>query len=1526
MNIISKKAKKLVALLLAFALPVTGMSFGGRTLIKADAAVYSKSSTSTGDTGLKNNVNSSTTIRAVLDKITELPQYGKTLDSSKRGTVEQPFVILEIVPYEECAEFGYLVGGCEPVRVEDMFGSGMLDTIRSLNAGELIKTNEAYFFADEKEGQKEYYNLSGTETWPDGITANMTHKGYYEYVGSGNGCFELVKDEAGVLRMQKAEDESSEGAYIWHTVNTFEVADYASVTFNDSFKSAEPVLGDRIYTTRESNEDDPVINVASQIYFCRYKCKESFLKDTLMLSDEAASEYSCVIKTITPDELNNTPDWVDYADLIYMYPNTHNQDVTKVWKSTINGEPVNRLGHTSGRTSYPLNGFEINDISAEVALKIFYKVTDTKNFAAIIIDNRIYDLSQETYTSTTKKTNNLKLKVYDWNLNYLDKTEDSGATCKNNVYKLCIMLVCMNPNLLRQIYLKPGNEIIKITDDGKLVNTLQTGDAAYYWSGLTLQLCDKNASSLYGYSTYIENWFAIGSCGNVSDSRYKNYVSDHVYTYDGSKCIFDEYIGGSISADDKTTIWNYPEGEMKVYLYQDFKDTLDKNADLINYTEAQGADSSDAVRYILGLLGNSRYFGDDITLRVLDIEPSVGLDKNSKPNWTLGQGNLRILLPNFAGDFDITHQTTAEFIGKTELLNSEYDLIYFGLDIGAYNTKNGSVTLNNGNTLWNQTITDFNDNYMDGKIYFHIGDKMMSTLYTANGFNGTSPKFLYSVNKGINWDSNELRFSGNDITRIKYSQLEDYIKTGKPIVAEGYLYDLEKCFIDINSNIYDFVLKYRNTDEDVKGVYSTENTKLLENAVRYSSAEVTINKDKLPKEYSEGYLDTDNGYVKLSYEFNVPDDGYSYRIIIDQNMDSIYSLADEIVMTGSAQKGYNSCTYEFPNTIFGVVPWRLEIYKDSDSIVYAAETGYSAVKRPDGEDKKIIKVLQITPDDGGKLNLASNSYKKYYNNLDAFEITVDTVTWSGFSECFKNSGFKYNINAAIGEDNPTNLDNVEKVTVNKGTSGEKEADLSQYNMIIIGFGDTYDDTDLDNTNNAVAYLQYYTDLGKSIMYTHDVTSMNNTIKTFGYTANAMLLDYMGMNRFGSVHRLMNINGGVPYFTKEIQDSLIAYQNNHNNYDYIVSDTVAEKIKAGELSQSEIDYYNNLNELKQGFTYYAMKRMGWTNKTNYNRDDSWYYYKVPYKYMIITPGNPNQYVINDSKNSVARTTGFSQNYDATSRATKVNDGQITTYPYEISDVLPVSKTHGQYYQLNMEDPEITVWYCLSDPVASGNTGAGDARYTNSGNGQAGTGLTYGVSPNDVANNYYIYSKGNVFYSGVGHFTGSSGSLTDMEAKLFVNTMIAAYRVSYDIPKIEIEKGQLTKEIPGTQSDSGFEITIIKRMKNYYTSDMPDYEECDKVRIYFRPLDYNYSGSSLNVKINLGGSNNVNEIWSAEDNTLLDDVNADNYITGLDSDKLYYFYCSKNIKDIITFEVQSAADPDKKSKALLKLSLHGLYDLD
>lgn len=115
--------------------------------------------------------------------------------------------------------------------------------------------------------------------------------------------------------------------------------------------------------------------------------------------------------------------------------------------------------------------------------------------------------------------------------------------------------------------------------------------------------------------------------------------------------------------------------------------------------------------------------------------------------------------------------------------------------------------------------------------------------------------------------------------------------------------------------------------------------------------------------------------------------------------------------------------------------------------------------------------------------------------------------------------------------------------------------------------------------------------------------------------------------------------------------------------------------------------------------------------------------------------------------------------------KVNDGAITQYPYVIGDTISISKTHGQYYQLGLEQDndingnsdgktDVVVWYCLTD----GN---------------------YANSPNNARNNYYFYSKGNVIYTGAGH----SKVEKTQEIELFINAMVAAANVTAVDPDID-----------------------------------------------------------------------------------------------------------------------------------------------
>ncbi len=143
-----------------------------------------------------------------------------------------------------------------------------------------------------------------------------------------------------------------------------------------------------------------------------------------------------------------------------------------------------------------------------------------------------------------------------------------------------------------------------------------------------------------------------------------------------------------------------------------------------------------------------------------------------------------------------------------------------------------------------------------------------------------------------------------------------------------------------------------------------------------------------------------------------------------------------------------------------------------------------------------------------------------------------------------------------------------------------------------------------------------------------------------------------------------------------------------------------------------------------------------------------------------------------------------------RVAKVNAGAITQYPYKIPDDIPIGMTHPQYYQLDMENEDLTVWYCLAgfDKEASELQWGNDAEKTAD---KTNIDLFYNYTSNDVRNNYYIYNYGNVTYSGMGH----SEDLSDAEIKLFINTFVAAYRATGQGTQIVVTNEDATRNVTG-----------------------------------------------------------------------------------------------------------------------------------
>lgn len=1406
--------------------------------------------------------------RGVLKDIKQIPQTKKDLCKNnaddykdKLGTKENPFLILEIVPYKEYATFGYHISGCEPI---DVSGFGHLEPLSfvqdSIKTG-TYKKETAYFFEEEPEADPKNY---------DGVEGDP--KKYWEHKGEGHdGYFECVEDGKGTF-VQNADGSIDttkvvkNGNIIWHTLSEEEEKNLKNEDGSITFSKAEDPkkkltkVGERLYTQRLNTNEDPVW-ITFNYYSC-YKNNDDFLLNTMKLSKKEASDYSIVIKTITPEELNKQPEWVDYADLFFI--NRHQflgvDLATGVWKkynkyhektTMPDGEKYDDSKNNFVNTEDNKN----RDISWTVAKNIFYRVTDEKNYAGLVMGNSLYKIDNDCYKNARKDST--KIPLFDWNLKSVyfpstgkDVTIDSGMKSNNNVYKLAVMLTSMDPTLFRKIYMDKENPLIKDGEvkDGQVKEgkfTLRTGDDSTYWSMRTFWLMQTTDESVMKdpYNCYFklnDMWKNYGIITEMeSDEKFGQvWVKGHLYGFNDNNSLTFEYGQGTANANQ--------------YL-DDYQEYLNE---YYGSKENHGGTPADAVRYILG--DRTKRDADVNELKILDIEPCY----DSKNGYSLTEGYLRLMIPKFKGKLSITHMTTAEFIGSSEDLNSTYNLIFMGLDQGAYNLKDETVATykdeNEKEHKRTEKRTIWNDSSMNGYIYFHTGDKMVGankTMYSRN----RSVEFLWDPVTKKNISGQEMRFPGNDITVLKENELVDFLKAGYPIVTNEKLYNTEKGYIDKYSNIYDFITKNRaNTT-----IYMPQETSDIYNAVKKSVKKVEFT--HLPEIYNgdtgdgvkvvnANYLERDSSNRSMiRFNFKINDDSekiYSYKLYIDQNRDGKFTK-DEICLKGDkfkAGSGEKTVTYKLSKFYYGLVQWKIEVYQvneaqTEDDSVRVVQSGCSSAKNmyKSQDAKKEINVLQIMPKGGsykGKLDLANNEhFKKYYDNLEDYKIKITVKTVEDIQKTFKEKPFTgYNYSEILDETSLNNI--IEKLSVD-------EINLYDYDMYIIGFGDTYGDTNIKNTYGFVDFLKFYIASGKSILFTHDLTSMHNTNEEdFGYSANTLMRDLMGMNRYKSISQHVSDKGILENYQKQF-----------------TYDTVTDITNGATLNETH------------GFTYFAMKRLGWPNKTVIN-EKTGEYQRMPYYYMIFDAksGNPV------CPHNEATLTGFNNGNDITTKVTRLNEGQITQYPFKIERSLTVADTHGQWYQLNMEDPEVTVWYCLADD--------GTGNHTKDDKVGDGTSSTYSVSPNDAANNYYIYSKGNVFYSGVGHSTINS----DMEAKLFINTMVAAYHAFYQAPMIEV----LNPEAEVTDTASmNYKLPVAEEYNETEENDSNDY-----IRIDFSPVELNAVTTELTCSLYYEDGkikDYIKKIYDSETNkeisSTIDDSTGQEVFKGVENMHKYYFYYPK-----------------------------------
>lgn len=745
-------------------------------------------------------------------------------------------------------------------------------------------------------------------------------------------------------------------------------------------------------------------------------------------------------------------------------------------------------------------------------------------------------------------------------------------------------------------------------------------------------------------------------------------------------------------------------------------------------------------------------------------------------------------------------------------------------------------------------------------------------------------------NKTYTGDIN-FRFPGNDITEEKLDKLKEYIESGYPIVfADGFVnrnggnITVNDFKIDNSSRMYELVeyaIKFRQDNPSKNNVIFEGANESLD-GVELNSLITNINLPKpeilLEEQHYEKDIDIperitdytriDNRTLEINFKllnkgFESDKTKFKISLYVDSNSDGKLSGTREIVdrlyydifkdnviykgdLTASSTSWYK-VSYELPKNYVGVIPWKLKVeYKSGNGLKrYANVTGMGYVKRT-GEKQK-IKVLQIKSTEYIKSHLnqiynGQADFYKYNASIKFFtKAQRDTVLsyWdngvgapankmvdgvpaqfyqtrttfdmgkgkdSTFNELLsKVDDFDIDIDSIGAYDYIDKYDKWCQKNKNEGKNKRPEeffdefpikaGETKQYDMLVLGFADAFQ---LPNVKDCLEPIQGYIDDGKPVLFSHDCTSLTNYrgASHWNYDFNRMIRGQVGLDRYGVLNNwALRVGTG-----SNKNDDYTSY--NSVDYPTIKANTSVNAMKSSELYNIAKDNAERDKNDKKDIAYVPR-----SNKTKIAKEVQ----GLTYGNLILSTWIKNGHNYTQ-KTLLKGMTAFKDS----KRAEQINQGQITTYPFKIKKVLDIALTHFQPYQLDLNEDEdkdgesdLIVWYTLMSSKEEADNPS----------------HPYNMNPRDVRNNYYIYTKGNITYSGVGH-----SKVTDREEmKLYINTLIAAYKAAMIPPSIKFKETGASDAAEKTVSYISYDVSSDAKNKGVVTG--------DKEKVYFTPVDYN-----------------------------------------------------------------------------------------
>ena len=803
-------------------------------------------------------------------------------------------------------------------------------------------------------------------------------------------------------------------------------------------------------------------------------------------------------------------------------------------------------------------------------------------------------------------------------------------------------------------------------------------------------------------------------------------------------------------------------------------------------------------------------------------------------------------------EINITHMTSSEFVGHIDDINTKYDAIYFG---DSYNNWN---FLRNG---------DLDDENKKTSLYAHIGGVFGGEKDEALGNDAAQHRWFNTRLMGllnndyvtlsdgtkILWGPNSTAFpkeyvgkigvmrgSGNDITKQQVKELNDFVSSGYPVIIGDALLNSDGSAVNTNvvdSSSYMYQFLNNAVSKQRTNVMSKSEADKKENLNFFfylSKPEISFSEGGMPVEpvrlnntkytYNE---EAGQGLISqnedgLIYKFTIKNNSevsaasatYNCELFIDLNFDGNLSSNEE-------QSEYIQIQDEKNNVV----------KKENGKYHLKIGKEYTLTRKiPKDYYKVITWKLQVSNNDNPSIRTSRMGFTKR-EAKEVEEKNRPTIRVLQIYPEQKRSDAPVTWNLEKDTSFRDMLDNVKEFNIeieaiqtrtyerrfeNYKEEHKDEPDktmLDEYQMVIIGFADGFSEDNISNDNGEVDAIGKFIKEGKSVIFAHDTTSFINRVYPKKYSDTLL---YDGENKWAnapttwvwgySLNTYLRASVGMDRYGIT-SDTAIDVDGRNT--------TVSKELKKGEDLQSDTNT-TLFDAIKKNVS--DMAYIFGTNQT---------------KSSLMTQGFSN--------NVLYHVNGV----QGTKNASKVNEGAITQYPYYVADKISTAYTHSQYYQLALEEDsdndganDIVVWYCLAD---------GDS--------------TYVQSPNDVRNNYYFYSKGNVIYTGVGHQSGN----TNQERQLFANAVIAAANVS----AVEPEATFLDDFDPVSEQEE-YRYYMPDRLKatevSGTSSNILDGDNTFNIRI----RDYNMVASNLNYKDDDNSNSLTMELY-------IEDKNGDTTIT-------------------------------------------------